>query len=118
MAKDWMGNMNSVWKTLGASNHTEKERETDDYYKFVPCKGYEDRICINKAGQIFAIKSNKIMRTTILPTGYKTLCLMFQTPKRHTKTLYIHRLLAEAFIPNPENKKTVNHGFKSHCSYH
>ena len=31
-AKDWTGNGNSVWKTLGASNHTDKERETDDFY--------------------------------------------------------------------------------------
>ena len=30
--RDWIGNGNSDWKTLGASNHTEKEREQDDYY--------------------------------------------------------------------------------------
>lgn len=30
--KDWMGNGNSIWKTLGASNHTDKEREADDFY--------------------------------------------------------------------------------------
>lgn len=31
-SKDWSGNINSVWKTIGASSHTEKEREADDYY--------------------------------------------------------------------------------------
>lgn len=34
--KDWTGNGNSIWKTLGASNHTEKERENDDYYATDP----------------------------------------------------------------------------------
>lgn len=34
--KDWVGNKNSVFKTLGASNHTEKERENDDYYATEP----------------------------------------------------------------------------------
>lgn len=24
--KDWVGNRNSIFKTLGASNHTDKER--------------------------------------------------------------------------------------------
>ena len=32
MPKDWIGNSNSIYKTLGASNHTDKERETNDYY--------------------------------------------------------------------------------------
>ena len=36
MAKDWTGNQNSIYKTLGASNHTEKERETHDYYATEP----------------------------------------------------------------------------------
>lgn len=32
MAKDWTGNSNSIWKTLGASNHTDKERQKEDFY--------------------------------------------------------------------------------------
>lgn len=32
MTKDWTGNKNSIYKCLGASNHTEEERETNDYY--------------------------------------------------------------------------------------
>lgn len=34
--KDWNGNGNSTWKTLGASNHTDKEREINDYYATDP----------------------------------------------------------------------------------
>ena len=34
--KDWTGNKNSIFKTLGASNHTEKERQVDDYYATDP----------------------------------------------------------------------------------
>jgi hypothetical protein len=33
---DWDGNMNSIWKTIGASNHTDNEREADDYYATDP----------------------------------------------------------------------------------
>ncbi len=32
MSKDWTGNQKSVWATLGASNHSENEREQNDYY--------------------------------------------------------------------------------------
>lgn len=34
--KDWTGNFQSIYKTLGASNHTEKEREMHDYYATDP----------------------------------------------------------------------------------
>lgn len=34
--KDWNGNQNSIYKTLGASNHTEKERQQNDYYATEP----------------------------------------------------------------------------------
>lgn len=34
--KDWTGDKNSVFKTLGASNHTDKERQKHDYYATEP----------------------------------------------------------------------------------
>jgi hypothetical protein len=36
MNKDWRGDRNSVFKGLGASNHTDKEREENDYYATDP----------------------------------------------------------------------------------
>lgn len=36
MAKDWNGNNNSIFKALGASNHTANEREDNDYYATDP----------------------------------------------------------------------------------
>ena len=34
--KDWTGNKNSIFKTLGASNHTDKERQNEDFYATDP----------------------------------------------------------------------------------
>ena len=46
--KDWKGNKNSVFKTLGASNHTDKERESLDYYA-------TDPIAIDKLAAVYDI---------------------------------------------------------------
>lgn len=34
--KDWTGNGNSIFKTLGASNHTDEERQKEDFYATDP----------------------------------------------------------------------------------
>lgn len=36
MKKDWIGNKKSTFITLGASNHTNKERQREDYYATDP----------------------------------------------------------------------------------
>ena len=46
--KDWNGNKNSIFKTLGASNHTDKERESQDYYA-------TDPIAIDKLAAVYHI---------------------------------------------------------------
>ena len=134
--KDWNGNKNSVFKTLGASNHTDKEREskidlleTGDFNlwrgrpnellsflqnnytsaKWAFCKGYENRFIISSYGYVISLYSYKKMKITVLPNGYYYLPIIVQKPKRRTHTSYLHRLVANTFIPNTENKSQINH---------
>ena len=62
--------------------------------------------CINsKSGRKLLIKE-KIRKTTTTTAGYEYVVL---AKKGKNKTLLIHRLVAENFIPNPNNYSCVNH---------
>lgn len=69
-------------------------------------KGYENYIISDK-GEIKSIKTGKIMQKWINSDGYYSVTLKHQNGKR--KTFKVHRLVAQAFIPNPESKPTVHH---------
>ena len=61
------------------------------------------RFLIDKYGNIF--NKNKVkLKTTITKNGYER----FNT-SRPTKSFLVHRLVAEHFIENKENKPEVNH---------
>lgn len=53
------------------------------------------------------VQKSKIMKPTRNGYGYLKVRLTDENGK--AKNLYIHRLVAEHFIPNPENKQQVNH---------
>lgn len=68
--------------------------------------GYEGLYQVREDGEIWSVNRNKFLAQRYDKSGYKRVNLH----KDGVMTvLYVHRIVAEAFIPNPENKKTVNH---------
>ena len=63
---------------------------------------------VSNFGNVRMEKNGKLMKQRINPVGYKIVGLC---PKPLTKqeTIRVHRLVAIAFIPNPENKRNVDH---------
>ena len=57
-------------------------------------------------GDVISIKSNKSLRSYDNGHGYKTVCLCIDG---NPKTYYVHRLVASAFVENPNDYPEVNH---------
>ena len=73
--------------------------------------GYEGVYKISNNGYIYSVPRNGtkggLLKISLDKYGYCRVSL--HDKNHHTKFVQIHRLVAEAFIPNPENKPTVNH---------
>ena len=61
---------------------------------------------ISSLGNVKNITTGKVLKSTLNGRGYYQVGLSKQN-KRYTKL--IHRLIAEAFIANPENHQCINH---------
>lgn len=61
---------------------------------------------VSNLGRIRTIATGYIRSLTVSDRGYLT--VLFKR-RGNSKRFYVHRLVANAFIPNPNNKRTVNH---------
>ena len=94
-------------------------RKLTDEERWLPVVGYEgfyivsslgrvrllERSGFRKNGRFFYVHS-KIKKPYLTKFGYYRLRM---EKNKHSKHIFVHRLVAEAFIPNPENKPEINH---------
>ena len=74
-------------------------------------KGYEKMYQVSNLGNVrrlvgFRCRNERIIKPLNKPNGYLKVQLHYNG---RTRDVYIHRLVAEAFIPNPNNYTEVNH---------
>lgn len=71
------------------------------------CKGYDGKYQVSNLGRIWSVKNQKYLTPYVHTKGYLGVTMVAKNGKR--KGELIHRLVALAFINNPEKKPQVNH---------
>ena len=69
-------------------------------------KGYEGKYAVTSCGKVWRYISEKFLSPRITKCGY---CEVQLCNNGRSKQFRIHRLVAETYIDNPENKPEVNH---------
>ena len=80
----------------------------------MPIQGYEGLYEVDTEGNVFSTKGFALSPKNG-KRGYKTVALV---KDKHQCTKTIHRLVAMAFIPNPDNLPQVNHKDEDKHNYH
>lgn len=69
-------------------------------------RGYEGLYGITMTGRVWSYKTKRFLKPNVVDNGYLQVSL-YKDNKR--KYFYVHRLVAETYIPNPDNKPQVGH---------
>lgn len=69
-------------------------------------EGYEGLYKVTRSGQVYSVRRKIYMKPQMDKDGY--LCVNLRKDGSY-KRFFIHRLVALAYVPNPEGKPTVNH---------
>lgn len=71
-----------------------------------PIPNYSNYL-IDTNGRVYSTIRNKYLKPHIMTIGYPAYTLLHDT--RGRICVPVHRLLANTFLPNPENKREINH---------
>ena len=69
-------------------------------------QGYEGIYTVDTEGNVFSVKTEKAKKGTVFSNGYVYVHL-----SKHGKSecKRVHRIVAEAFLPNPDHLEQINH---------
>lgn len=75
-------------------------------YKSIYLFGHKTKYVVNTDGNVFNTETKQLIIPETTRAGYKRLLIYYKGKRRH---MSVHRLVAMAFLPNPDNLPEVNH---------
>ena len=85
----------------------EKEKQTKEEWKDVI--GFEDYFMVSDHGNVWSKRTKKFLIPVKSKTGYLTIPTKIGGRRGENYCFRVHRMVAEAFIPNPDEKPFINH---------
>lgn len=77
--------------------------------EFVKSKSHPTLFEVSQNGKVRSIRSGKVLKQHTNRKGYKTIATYPNGAKSKAICVRVHRLVAECFCENPNNKKIVHH---------
>jgi NUMOD4 motif/HNH endonuclease len=115
-----LAKLKTVWWCCVLMIMEENMNATDYDEHFKEIEGFSNYLVSNR-GNIFSKErivfrgginrrhKERILKKSLGANGYLTVCLSEESNGYKRKTFAVHRLVATAFIPNPNGLPTVNH---------
>ena len=73
---------------------------------FRPIFDYDESYFVSRHGEVYSALTSRILKPASKGPGYLSVCLR---KAGRTACRSVHSLVAQAFVANPHNKRTVNH---------
>lgn len=103
--KNWI-----AWNTVLRHLNSKREREAIKILKKIP--GFDDYF-ISDVGEVYSIKSGTLYKMHPFFDSKHRYKIIKLSKNHKTYAKLVHRLVAEAFIPNPNHLPEVNHKDKN-----
>lgn len=71
--------------------------------------GFEKYFQVSSTGKVFSKRTNRTLKLVVHPNGYHVFSTRLSGRNSKAICLKVHRLVADAWVPNPFGKPVVNH---------
>lgn len=98
-----------IWDAEGQSSNLWIRTKFNGIMNWKTIEDFNGKFSVSDTGLIRNNETGKVLKQTVIKSGYSTVVVKPNGRTGGSKCFRVHREVALAFLPNPDNKSDVNH---------